>query len=134
MYSVILRSRSTTCASANLFLQFFSLKLDMLFKSSEMHIEFMKGFKQLAERSACGHHGEGVDMLREARAAIAELAIRARNIGVGFVDVSREEHAGVYLTPVASHLLAILTAGVEVGYLVGTEDVVHVLGVFGFEG
>lgn len=94
----------------------------------------MQRFKQLAERSACGHHGEGVDILREALAAIAELAIRTRNIGVGVVDVARKEHAGVYLTPVASHLLAVLTAGIEVGYLVGTEDVVHVLGEFGFKG
>ena len=40
----------------------------------------------------------------------------------------------MYLTPVASLLLAVLTTGIEVGYLVGTEDVVHVLGEFGFEG
>ena len=40
----------------------------------------------------------------------------------------------MYLTPVTSLLLAVLTAGIEVGYLVGTEDVVHVLGEFSFEG
>ena len=40
----------------------------------------------------------------------------------------------MYLAPVASHLLAVLTASVEVGYLVGSEDVVHVLGELGFEG
>ena len=40
----------------------------------------------------------------------------------------------MYLAPVASHLLAVLAASVEVGYLVGTEDVVHVLGELGFEG
>ena len=62
--------------------------LDMLLKSTEMDVEFMTGFKQLAERSACGHHGEGVDILREALAAIAELTIRTRDIGVGVVDVA----------------------------------------------
>ena len=52
---------------------------------------------------------------------------------MGVVDVAREEHAGVYLAPVATHLLAVLAASVEVGYLVGSEDVVHVLGELGFE-
>lgn len=99
-----------------------------------MYIKFVERFKQLAKRSSCGHHSEGVDILREALASIAELAIRTRDIGVGVVDVAREEHAGVYLAPVASHLLAVLTASVEVGYLVSSEDVVHVLGELGFEG
>ena len=89
--------------------------------------------KECAERSALGHHGEGIDILREALATISELAIRTRDVGVGVVDVAREEHAGVYLAPVASHLLAVLTAGVEVGDLVGSKDVVHVLGELGFE-
>ena len=40
----------------------------------------------------------------------------------------------MYLAPVASHLLAILTASIEVGYLVGSEDVVHVLSELGFKG
>lgn len=111
-----------------------SIVLDMLLKSTEMNIEFMQWFKQLAERCALGHHGEGVDILREALATIAELAIRTGDVGVGVVDVAGEEHAGVYLAPVTSHLLAVLTAGVEVGYLVGSEDVVHVLGELGFEG
>lgn len=53
---------------------------------------------------------------------------------MGVVDVAREEHTGVYLAPVATHLLAILTASIEVGYLVSSEDVVHVFGEFCFEG
>ena len=106
----------------------------MLLKSTEVNIQFMQRFKQLAERGACGHLGEGIDILWEALAAIAELAIRTWDVGVGVVDVAREEHAGVYLAPIASHLLAVLTAGVEVGDLVGSEDVVHVLGELGFEG
>ena len=52
---------------------------------------------------------------------------------MGVVDVAREEHAGVYLAPVATHLLAILTAIIGVGDFVGSEDVVHVLGELGFE-
>ena len=40
----------------------------------------------------------------------------------------------MYLAPVATHLLAVLTASVEVSYLVGSEDVVHVLSKLGFEG
>lgn len=39
----------------------------------------------------------------------------------------------MYLAPVASHLLAVLTTSIEVSYLVGSEDVVHVLGELGFE-
>ena len=109
-------------------------RLDMLLKSSKGHIQLMQMFKESTERCALGHHGEGIDILREALATIAELAVRTWDIGVGVVDVAGEEHAGVYLSPIASHLLAILTAGIEVGYLVGSEDVVHILGEFGFEG
>lgn len=39
----------------------------------------------------------------------------------------------MYLAPVAAHLLAVLAASVEVGYLVGSKDVVHVLGELSFE-
>ena len=105
----------------------------MLLKSSEVYVELMKMLKESSERSALSHLSECVDILREALATIAELAVRTRDVGVGVVDVAREEHAGVYFAPVASHLLAVLTAGVEVGYLVGSEDVVHVLGELGFE-
>ena len=106
----------------------------MLLKSSEMYIELMEWFKQLAERCTLGHHGEGIDILREALATIAEFAIWTWNVGVGVVDVAREEHAGVNLAPVTSHLLAVFAAGVKVGYLVGSEDVVHVLSELGFKG
>ena len=106
----------------------------MLLKSTEVNIQFMQWLKQFAERSACGHLSEGIDILREALATIAELAIRTRDVGVGVVDVAGEEHAGVNLAPVTSHLLAVFAAGVKVGYLVGSEDVVHVLGELGFEG
>lgn len=108
--------------------------LDMLLKSTEMHIQLVQWLKESAKRNASAHLGEGVDILREALATIAELTVRTGDIGVGVVDVAGEEHAGVYLAPVASHLLAVLAAGIEVGDLVGSEDVVHVLGELGLEG
>ena len=40
----------------------------------------------------------------------------------------------MHLAPVGSHLLAVFAAGVEVGDLVGTEDIVHILGELGLEG
>lgn len=106
----------------------------MLLKPSEMNIQLMQVLKECTERSTCGHFCESIHILREALATIAELTIRSGNVSMGVVDVAREEHAGMYLAPVATHLLTVLTAGVEVGYLVGSEDVVHVLGELGFEG
>ncbi len=35
--------------------------------------------------------------------------------------------------PVGSHLLAVLAAGIEVGDLIGAEDIVHILGQFGLQ-
>ena len=102
----------------------------MLLKASEVHVQLMKGGQEGAEGRASSHLGKGIDILGEALATIAELAIGTGDIGVGVVNIAREEHTGVYLTPVAAHLLAVFTAGVEVGDLVGTEDVVHVLGQF----
>ena len=106
----------------------------MLLKSAEMNVELMERLKESAERSALGHHGEGINILWEALATIAELAVRTRDVGVGVVYVAGEEHASMHFAPVATHLLAILAASIEVGYLVGSEDVVHVLGELGFEG
>ena len=40
----------------------------------------------------------------------------------------------MHLTPVGTHLFAIFAAGVEVGDLVGSEHVVHILGEFGLKG
>ena len=60
----------------------------MLLKSTEVYVQFMQMLKESTERCALGHHGEGIDILREALAAIAELAIRTRDIGVGVVDVA----------------------------------------------
>ena len=106
----------------------------MLFHASEMDVEFMKWFQQGAEGGTFGHLGEGVDILGEALAAVAVLAIGTGYIGMRIVDVARQQHAGVHLAPVGSHLLAVFAAGVEVGHLVGSEDVVHILGELGLEG
>lgn len=105
----------------------------MLLVSTEVNIKLMERLKESAERSAFCYHGESVDIFREALATIAELPVRTRDIGVGVVDVARKEHAGVYLAPVATHLLAILTASVEVGHLVCAKDIVHVLGELSLE-
>ena len=106
----------------------------MLLKPSEMHIQLVQMLKQGAEGGASGHLGEGVHILGEALAAVAVLAVGAGHIGVGVVDVAREEHSGVHLAPVGTHLLAVFATGVEVGDLVGPEHVVHILGELGLEG
>ena len=105
----------------------------MLFKSTEMNVQFMQMLKECTERSTCGHLCESIHILREALATIAELAVRTRDIGVGVVDVTRKEHAGVNLAPIATHLLAVLAASVEVGYLVCTKHIVHILSEFGLQ-
>lgn len=60
----------------------------MLLKTSEVNIKLMQMLKESTERCALGHHGEGVDILREALATIAELAVRTRDIGMSVVDVA----------------------------------------------
>ena len=93
----------------------------------------MEGCEERAEGGAGGHLRKGVDVLREALAAVAEFTVRTGHVGVGVVDVAREEAACVDLCPVGPHLLAVLLDGVEVGDLVGTEDIVGVFGEFGLE-
>lgn len=60
----------------------------MLFKSTEMNIQFMKVLKERSERCSLGHLSKCIHILREALATIAELAIRTRDLGVGVVDVA----------------------------------------------
>ena len=78
----------STCARTNHITVLTDYGLDMLLKSSEMYVQIMKRFKQFAQRSALGHHGEGIDILWEALATIAELAVRTWDIDVGVVDVA----------------------------------------------
>ena len=102
----------------------------MLLHPTEMDIQLVQVFQQGSKGCSLSHLGKGVDILGEAFAAISELAVRTRDVGMGVVDVAGEKNAGVDLTPVGSHLLAILAAGVEVGYLISAKDIVHVLGEF----
>ena len=106
----------------------------MLLHPTEMHIQLMQVLKQGAKRRALGHLGEGVHILGEALAAVAQLAVGARHVGVRVVDVARKQYARVHLAPVGTHLLAVFAAGVEVGDLVGAKHVVHILGELGLEG
>jgi len=105
----------------------------MLFYPTEMHIQFVQVLQQGTKWRALGHLGEGVDILGEALATVAELAVGTGDVGVGVVDITGEEDAGVHLAPVGSHLLAVLAAGVEVGHLVGSEHVMHILGQLGLQ-
>ena len=100
----------------------------MFLESAEVDVKLVEGCQEGAEGCACCHLSKGVDILGEALAAVAELAVWTGDVGVGVVDVAGEEHTGVNLAPVAAHLLTVLAAGIEVGDFVGTEDVVHVLG------
>ena len=103
----------------------------MLLKASEMNVKFVQVFQKDSKGRAFGHLGKGVDILGEALATVAELAVGARDIGVGVVDVAGEEDARMHLAPVGSHLLAVLTAGIEVGNLISAKDIVHILGKLG---
>lgn len=47
---------------------------------------------------------------------------------MGVVDVTGEKDSGVHLAPVCAHLFTVLTAGIEIGNFISSEDVVHVLG------
>ncbi len=102
----------------------------MLLKAAEMHVQLMKMLQQGSKGRTLGHLGKGIDILRETFSAITELAVRTGDIGVGVVDIARQEHTGMHLAPVSTHLLAILAAGIEVGDLIGTKDIVHILGEF----
>ena len=107
--------------------------LDVLLESTEVDVELVERCQKGAEGCALGHLGKGIDILGEALAAIAELAVGTGDIGVGVVDIAGQQHTGMHLAPVSTHLLAILAAGVEVGDLVGTEDVMHILGQLGLQ-
>ena len=60
----------------------------MLLYPTEVHIQLVQVLQQGAEGCALGHLGEGVDILGEALATVAELAIGTRNVSVGVVDIA----------------------------------------------
>ena len=108
-------------------------KSDVLFGAAEVDVEVVERREQRAERGAPRHLRKGVDVLRKALAAVAELAVGTRHVGVHVVDVAREQHARVDLRPAAAHLLDILLRRVEVRDLVRAEHVVDVFRELGFE-
>ena len=107
---------------------------NMFFLSTEMHVKFVEVLQKGTKRRALRHLGEGIHILGKALATVAVLAVGARHVGVGIVDIARKQHTRVHFAPVGSHLLAVLTASVEVGDLVGAKHVVHVLGELGLQG
>ena len=60
----------------------------MFLHPTEMHIQLVQMFQQGAEGCAFGHLGEGVDILGEALATVAKLAVRAGDIGMSIIDVA----------------------------------------------
>ena len=60
----------------------------MLLYPTEMDIQLMKMLQEDSERSAFCHLGKGIDIFWETLAAVTELTIWTRYIGVGVVDVS----------------------------------------------
>ena len=55
----------------------------MLFKSTEVNVEFVERSTEFAEGAVLGELREGVDVLREALAAVATFAVGAGDVGVG---------------------------------------------------
>ena len=53
----------------------------MLLHAAEMHVEFMEMLQKRSERRSLGHFGEGIHILGETLAAIAELAVGTRDVG-----------------------------------------------------
>ena len=105
----------------------------MFLESAEVDVKLVEWCEEGAEGCASCHLSKGIDILGEALAAVAELTVGTGDVGVGVVDIARQQHAGMHLAPVTTHLLAILTTGIEVGDFVGTEDVMHVLGELGLQ-
>ena len=105
----------------------------MFLYATEVDVELVEGCEEGAKGRALSHLGEGVDIFGETLATVAELAIGTGDVGVGVVDISGQEHAGVDLAPVTAHLLAVLAAGIEIGDLVGAEDVVHIFRELGLQ-
>ena len=66
----------------------FCPSLYVFFESTEVDIQLMEVLKECTQRCALGHHGKGVDILRETLTAIAKLAVRPWDVGVGVVDVA----------------------------------------------
>ena len=100
----------------------------MFLEAAEVDVKLVEWCKERAEGCSCCHLSKSIDILGEALATITKLAVGTGDVGVGVIDVTGEEHTGVDLAPVTTHLLAVFTASVEVGDLISAKHVVHVLG------
>ena len=60
----------------------------MFLYATEVDIELVERCEEGAEGGTLGHLGEGIDILGEALATIAELTIRTGDVGVGVVDIT----------------------------------------------
>lgn len=103
------------------------------FTPTEMHIQLVEAFQKDSEGGAFRHFGKSVDIFGETLATVAEFAIGSGDVGVGVVDIARQENTRMHLAPVGTHLLTILTACVEVGNLVSPKNIVHVFGQLGLQ-
>ena len=62
----------------------------MLLLPTEVDVQLMKMLQKGSKRRALGHLGKGIHILGEAFATITILAVGARGIGVGVVDITRQ--------------------------------------------
>lgn len=106
----------------------FQKMLDMLFHTTEVDIQFMEMLQKGAQWRALRHLRKGIDILGEAFSTITKLTVRTGHISVGIIDVAREEHSRMYLSPIATHLLAIFTTGIKISHLVSSKHIVHIFG------
>ncbi len=99
----------------------------MFFNSTKMNIQFMKVFQESTKRGAYSHLCESIHILRKTFTTISELTIRTWYISMSVIDITRKKNTSVYFTPIRTHLFAIFTTCIEIGYLIGTKYIVHVL-------
>ena len=105
----------------------------MFLESAEMNVKFVEMLQKCSKRRSFGHLCKSVDILGKTLAAIAELSVRTRNICVSVVDIAGKKDSRMHITPVSTHLLTIFATSVEIGYLVGSEHIVHILGKLGLK-
>ena len=100
----------------------------MFFHTAEVYIQLMEMLQQRTQRGTLGHLSESIYILRETFTAVSVLTVRTRYVSVRIVDVTGQQYAGMNLSPICSHLLALLLTSIEVGYFVCAEHIVHVFG------
>lgn len=74
----------------------------MLLYSAKMHVQLMEMFQEGSQRRSLGHLSKSIDILGEALATVAELAVRTGDIGVGVVDIAGQQYTSMHLAPIGS--------------------------------